>query len=129
MPNPPPPPLGPDGKPIGPEALLAIFPEALVQQEVSAERWIEIPDEVREILTLWAAGANVSRPSPGEGAGHAGEDLLQERGGQPGRFAQAEYRDSAGLLQQGCRHQDARDRNRRGPVGLLACTGGGNCSA
>jgi len=57
MPNPPPPPLGPDGKPIGPEALLAIFPEALVQQEVSAERWIEIPDEVREILTLW-------RPAP-----------------------------------------------------------------
>ena len=47
MPNPPPPPLGPDGQPIGPEALLAIFPEALVQQEVSAERWIQIPEEVR----------------------------------------------------------------------------------
>jgi len=57
MPNPPPPPLGPDGQPIGPEALLAIFPEAIVQQEVSAERWIEIPDEVREVLTLW-------RPAP-----------------------------------------------------------------
>lgn len=57
MPNPPAPPLGPDGQPIGPEALLAIFPEAVVEQEVSAERWIPIPDEVREILTLW-------RPSP-----------------------------------------------------------------
>lgn len=57
MPNPPAPPLGPDGNPIGPEALLAIFPEALVQQEVSAERWIEIPEEIREILKLW-------RPSP-----------------------------------------------------------------
>jgi len=57
MPNPPAPPLGPDGQPIGPEALLAIFPEALVQQEVSAERWIDIPDAVREVLTLW-------RPAP-----------------------------------------------------------------
>ena len=34
MPNPPLPPLGPDGKPIGPEALAAIFPQALIEQEV-----------------------------------------------------------------------------------------------
>ncbi len=57
MPNPPAPPLGPDGKPVGPEALAAIFPEELIKQEMSAERWIKIPDEIREILRLW-------RPSP-----------------------------------------------------------------
>jgi tryptophan synthase beta chain len=57
MPNPPPPPLGPDGQPAPPEALAAIFPEGLIEQEVSAERWIPIPDEVQEILRLW-------RPSP-----------------------------------------------------------------
>ncbi len=57
MPNPPTPPLGPDGNPVGPDALAAIFPEELIKQEVSAERWIPIPDEVREALTLW-------RPSP-----------------------------------------------------------------
>jgi tryptophan synthase beta chain len=57
MPNPPAPPLGPDGKPIGPEALLAIFPEALIGQEVSGERWIPIPEPVREVYRLW-------RPSP-----------------------------------------------------------------
>ena len=57
MPNPPAPPMGPDGKPVGPEALQAIFPDNIIEQEVSAERWISIPDEVREILTLW-------RPSP-----------------------------------------------------------------
>ena len=57
MPNPPAPPLGPDGQPIGPDALAAIFPQALIEQEVSAERWIEIPAEVREALTMW-------RPSP-----------------------------------------------------------------
>ena len=57
MPNPPVPPLGPDGKPIGADALTAIFPDALIEQEVSAERWIDIPEAVREIYTLW-------RPSP-----------------------------------------------------------------
>ncbi len=57
MPNPPTPPLGPDGNPVGPDALAAIFPEELIKQEVSAERWIPIPEEVREALTLW-------RPSP-----------------------------------------------------------------
>src|SRR5512143_182437 len=57
MPNPPAPPLGPDGKPIGPEALTAIFPMSLIEQEMSAQRWIEIPEKVREIYQLW-------RPSP-----------------------------------------------------------------
>jgi len=57
MPNPPAPPLGPDGNPVGPDALAAIFPEALIMQEMSPERWIPIPEEVREALALW-------RPSP-----------------------------------------------------------------
>ena len=57
MPNPPAPYLGPDGKPVPPEAMLAIFPEALVMQEMSGERWIPIPEEVQEVLSLW-------RPSP-----------------------------------------------------------------
>ncbi len=57
MPNAPAPVLGPDGKPIGPDALAVIFPDALIEQEVSAERWIPIPDEVREVYRLW-------RPSP-----------------------------------------------------------------
>ncbi|GMR06731.1 MAG: TrpB-like pyridoxal phosphate-dependent enzyme [Gammaproteobacteria bacterium] len=57
FPNPPAPPLGPDGQPIGPEALAPLFPMALIEQEVSAERWIEIPEEVREIYQQW-------RPSP-----------------------------------------------------------------
>lgn len=57
MPNPPNPPLGPNGQPIGPGALAAIFPMALIEQEVSAERWIKIPDPVREAM-------NSYRPSP-----------------------------------------------------------------
>ncbi len=57
MPKPPAPPLGPDGKPIGPDALAAIFPPAIIEQEVSGERWIPIPEPVREIYRQW-------RPTP-----------------------------------------------------------------
>jgi tryptophan synthase beta chain len=57
MPNAPAPPLGPDGKPIGPDALAAIFPPAIIEQEVSRERWIPIPEPVREIYRQW-------RPTP-----------------------------------------------------------------
>ncbi len=57
MPNPPSPPLGGDGKPVGPEQMLAIFPGALLEQEMSAERWIAIPEPVRDAYRLW-------RPTP-----------------------------------------------------------------
>lgn len=58
MPNKPMPPIHPaTHQPIGPEALAPLFPMALIMQEVSAEKWIEIPDEVRDIYTMW-------RPTP-----------------------------------------------------------------
>lgn len=57
MPNPPTAPLGPDGQPVGPAKMLEIFPENILEQEMSAQRWIEIPDEVRQIYALW-------RPAP-----------------------------------------------------------------
>jgi len=57
MPNAPLPPLGPDGQPVTPEQMAAIFPMNILEQEMSAERWIPIPQEVREIYRLW-------RPSP-----------------------------------------------------------------
>lgn len=58
MPNLPKPALSPATKqPAGPEDLTPIFPMSLIMQEVSQERWIEIPEEVREIYRLW-------RPSP-----------------------------------------------------------------
>ena len=57
MPNAPTPPLGADGKPAPPDQLAAIFPQAILEQEMSAERWIPIPEKVREIYQLW-------RPSP-----------------------------------------------------------------
>lgn len=55
--NPPSPPLGPDGNPATPEQMGAIFPGNILEQEMSAQRWIEIPEEVRQIYGLW-------RPAP-----------------------------------------------------------------
>jgi len=58
MPNPLKPPLHPATKqPVAPDDLSAIFPMALIEQEVSTERWIDIPDDILQIYTLW-------RPSP-----------------------------------------------------------------
>jgi len=58
LPEPLPPPIHPGTKqPIGPQDLAPLFPMALIQQEVSQERYIEIPEEVREVYRIW-------RPTP-----------------------------------------------------------------
>jgi tryptophan synthase beta chain len=38
---------------LGPDDLAPVFPLALIEQEVSQERWIEIPDEVQDVLKMW----------------------------------------------------------------------------
>ena len=50
LPTPLQPPLGPDGTPITAEMLAPVFPMNLIEQEMSQERWIDIPDEVRALL-------------------------------------------------------------------------------
>lgn len=58
MPNKPLPPLHPGTKqPIGPEMLAPLFPMELIKQEVSAEKWIEIPEQVQDLYKIW-------RPTP-----------------------------------------------------------------
>lgn len=58
LPTPPPPPLHPATmQPVGPEDLAPLFPPELIEQEVSTERWIDIPGDVLDVYRLW-------RPSP-----------------------------------------------------------------
>lgn len=45
------------GKPLTPDDMKPIFPDTLIAQEVSTQKWIDIPDEVREKLSIW-------RPTP-----------------------------------------------------------------
>ena len=58
MPNKPLPPLNPGTmEPLGPEALAPLFPEALIKQEMTTDKWVSIPDEVRNMYSIW-------RPTP-----------------------------------------------------------------
>lgn len=58
LPTPPPPVLHPGtGEPVGPADLAPLFPMDLILQEVSTERYVDIPDEVLDVYRLW-------RPSP-----------------------------------------------------------------
>ena len=52
------PPLNPATmEPVGPEAFAPIFPQEIIRQEVTTDSYVPIPDEVREIYSLW-------RPTP-----------------------------------------------------------------
>ena len=58
LPSPPPPPLHPGThEPVGPDDLAPLFPMALIGQEVTGDRFVDIPGEVMDIYRLW-------RPSP-----------------------------------------------------------------
>ena len=58
LPVPPPPPLHPGTRePLGPDDLAPLFPMGLIAQEVTAERYVDIPAEVQDVYRLW-------RPSP-----------------------------------------------------------------
>jgi tryptophan synthase beta chain len=58
LPHPVPPPLNPGtGQPITPDMLAPVFPMNLIEQEVSTERWIDIPEQVIEKYLIW-------RPTP-----------------------------------------------------------------
>lgn len=53
-----PPPLNPaTGQPLVPEDLAPIFPMSLIMQEMTPERWVDIPNEILDIYKIW-------RPSP-----------------------------------------------------------------
>ena len=56
LPRPPAPVLHPGtGQPVGPADLAPLFPMALIAQEVSQDKTVEIPDEVRDIYRMWSA--------------------------------------------------------------------------
>lgn len=63
------PPINPETKePVGPEDLAPIFPQEVIRQEMVQDKWVPIPDEVRQIYSLW-------RPTPVYRARRLEEDL------------------------------------------------------
>ena len=105
---------------VGPDDLAPIFPMALIQQEVATERYIDIPEEVRDVYRLW-------RPTPLYRARRLEKALdtpaqiyFKYEGVRPAGSHKPNTAVAAGLLQQAGRCQAADDRDRRGPVGLRA---------
>lgn len=74
LPTPLQPPLGPDGNPVTPDMLAPVFPMNLIEQEVSPDRWIDIPEGILELLYRW-------RPTPLHRAYH-----LEKALGTPARI-------------------------------------------
>jgi tryptophan synthase beta chain len=112
-------------QPIGPADLAPLFPMAIIQQEVSTEREIDIPEPVREVLRLW-------RPSPLFRA-HRLEKLLgtpakiyyKYEGVSPAGSHKPNSAVPAGLVQRPGGRQAAVHRDRRRPVGQLPGAGAG----
>ncbi len=78
LPKPLPPVLHPaTKKPIGPADLEPLFSKALIGQEMSQDRWIDIPQEVRDVLAIWRPTPLVRRQGTGESAQDAGPHLFQ----------------------------------------------------
>ena len=96
---------------------------------MSPDRWVEIPEAVRDIYALW-------RPTPLLRAVRL-EKALQTpahiyykyEGASPAGSHKPNTAVAAGLFQQGRRHEAARHGNRRGPVGRVAGAGVQACSA
>ena len=123
--NPLAPPLHPvTRQPIGPDDLAPLFPMGLIVQEVSQERYIEIPEEVQDIYKIWRPTPLVPRRQGWRRHWIRRRASTTSTRGKPGGQPQAQHRDRPGLLQQEGRRQAAHHRDRRGAVGKrpgLAC--------
>jgi len=98
LPTPMNPPLHPGtGQPLGPDDMAQIFPMNLIEQEMSSDRWTDIPEEVLEKYLLW-------RPSPlcraynFEKLLDAPVKIYYKNEGVSPPGSQAQYRRRAGLL-------------------------------
>ena len=101
-----------DGKPVPLEAFTPLFPMGLLEQEVSQQREITIPDEVLKVYSLFRPDPAHQGEVPGGGAGNPGHDLLQERKRDAHGQPQAEHGHPAGLLQQEGGREEARHGDR-----------------
>ena len=113
------PPLDPATmEPVGPEAFAPIFPQAIIEQEVTSESYVPIPEEVREIYSLW-------RPTPLFRARRLESSWTLQpisttsTKASARRQPQTEHRRPPGLLQPRGGRQAPHHGDRSGPVGLF----------
>ncbi len=117
-PRPPDPVLHPGTKqPVTPDDLSPLFPMALIMQEVSTERYIEIPEPIRQVYMLWRLSP-LYRARRLEKALDTPARFITSMKVSARRKPQAKYRGGASFLQQGRGRQETLDRNWSGAVGI-----------
>ena len=92
-------------EPAGPDDFAPLFPMDLILQEVSQDRYVDIPGAVLDVYRQWRPTPALPGPPPRAGPRHAGPDLLQVRGrlARPARHKpntavpQAYYNAKAGI--------------------------------
>jgi tryptophan synthase beta chain len=118
LPSPPPPALHPGtlSRP-GPDDSLPLFPMDLIMQEVTSDRYIDIPGEVLDIYRLWRSTPAAPRPPPGAGssAPRRGSTTSTRASAPPGRTSRT--RRCRRRTTTPSRRQEAHHRDRRRPVG------------
>ena len=106
-----------------PEMMQAIFPDNIIRQEMSAQRWIEIPAEVRQALTMWRP-APLFRAHRLEAALGTPAKIFYKYEGVSPAVVQSWTRRWRRRITTAGRHPPSDHRNRRRPVGLVAGAGG-----
>ena len=121
MPEPLQPPLHPATRePVGPDDLAPLFPMGLIAQEVSTDPWIDIPGEVLDILRLWRPTPLVRAERLEAALGTTARIYYKDESDLARRFAQAEHRRRAGVLQQSRGRAAHRHRDGCGAMGQRA---------
>ena len=120
MPNKPLPPLHPGTKkPVTKEQMSAIFAEELIDQEMSTERYIDIPEEVQEIYRIWRPTPLVRATGLEKALGTPAKIFFKNESVSPAGSHKAQHRRAAGLLQLQTGHQAPDHRDRRRTVGRV----------
>ncbi len=112
------PPLDPETKePMGPEKLSAIFPMGLLEQEMSDKRFIDIPEEVLDILKIWRPSPLVRATSLEKALNTKAKIFFKNEGVSPVGSHKPNTAVAQAYYNQTRRRQAAGHRDRRRPVG------------
>ena len=104
-------------EPVTPDFLSVLFPMELILQEISTERYIQIPEEVREIYKLYRPTPLIRALRLEKALGTPAHIYYKIRRRFARRQPQAEHRHRPGFLQQSRRNESPDHRNRRRAVG------------
>ena len=110
-------------EPVTPDFLNVLFPMSLIMQEVSKDRYIDIPEEVREIYKLWRPTPLIRARRLEKLLGTPAHIYYKNEGASISGSHKCNYCCCPGVLQQAGRYPCADDRDRCGAMGISSGNG------